>query len=135
MVDRDIRIKMIARRVFEEIRTAAGEPETWRQRVAATPVACGHRTDWRCLLASMVSAPLPGCIVRVGQFTLEIQPPTLYRNGRREITVAIPGPVRRIMHDQSTPEGMQGRRFMSCPTSPDVRPSARKHAQRSRRLI
>lgn len=127
------KITMRIRARFDGIVTQQADPASWQGYVDELPVTCGHRRDWRCLLATIMSRELPGCVIRVGQFMVETDLPLLYKGSERSVNVMIPPHVRRILLAQSTPEGMQERKFMSCATSDLVQPNQRKHARKARK--
>jgi len=125
IADVRLKLKMRIRAQFDHLLDLAGDERDWRIYLDAVPVPCNHRSDWRCILAAIMSRELPGTTVHVGQFTLELDLPLLYRGSERTLRVQIPARVRSLMVAQSTPEGMRERKFLSCPTiRMDARPIA-----------
>lgn len=118
---------------FDTLYQTSRVPAEWQLYLDEVPLQCGHRKDWRCMLANSIAAELPGTIVRVGRFNVEIDLPLLYPGSERTLRVAIPIPLKRALQMHSTPEGMQERRFVSCPISTLVTPSRRAHQRRDRR--
>lgn len=123
IADVRLKLKMRIRALFDHLLDLAGDERDWRIYLDGVTVPCGHGSDWRCILAAIVSRELPGTTVHVGQFTVELDLPLLYKGSERTLRVQISARVRSLMVAQSTPEGMRERKFLSCPTvRADVRP-------------
>lgn len=111
------KIEMRTKALFSTLLDLIGQPEAWRVYHAQLAIPCGHRGDWRCRLAAIISAEHPGCMIHVGSYTVEIDLPVRYRGSERTVRIMLPGRVQQAMAALSTPEGMRERRFMSCPTT------------------
>jgi len=116
IADVRLKLRMRVKALFESILSTAAIRSGWELYLSELTVPCGHRQDWRCVLATIVSQDLPGTTVHVGQFTVELDLPLLYKGSERTLRVQIPARVRSLMVAQSTPEGMRERKFLSCPT-------------------
>lgn len=117
IADVRFKVKMRTMALFNMLLDMVGSPEQWAIYNSTLRVPCGHTEDWRCRLAAIVSKEHPGCMVQVGQFTVEIDLPVRYKGSERTLRINVPVRVRSIMIQLSTPEGMQERKFMSCPTT------------------
>lgn len=111
------KIEMRTRALFGTLLDLVGQPDAWQRYHAELAIPCGHREDWRCRLAAIVSQEHPGCVVHVGQFTVELDLPVRYKGSERTLRIQMPPRVRSLMVALSTPEGMQERKFLSCPTT------------------
>lgn len=111
------KIEMRTKALFSTLLDLVGNKRAWTAFHANLTIPCGHAEDWRCRLAAIVSSEHPGCLIHVGQFTVEIDLPVRYKGSERTVRVMIPTRLRSLLVDLSTPAGMRERQFLSCPTT------------------
>jgi hypothetical protein len=132
IADVRMKIRMRTRALYDQLSLIAADPQAWGDYLDRVSVRCGHRLDWRCVLASIVATEHPGCTIRVGEFRLYLNLPPRYKGSERTVEMMIPDYIRGPLKRASTDAGREGRRFTSCTIVPLVSLPSTKARTRGR---